>query len=133
MDHKLSHARSYKWEKHDCVVIAFTHVTGLTYPVIHEMFKSLGRRDKKGFASMVEHKWYRNSPFKFRRSTLKPRLLKTWIQEHKKGRYILETSNHMFCCLDGVIMNPTKLSPYIRIRASWEYVGIKKEWCVKLL
>lgn len=130
--------RTIPTESKDCSVIAVTAATGLPYAQVHAIAKKAGRIDRDGFwsqkilgamekegllsfttVSMYDEKKCNtpqyNSGYHTRRQPPYPTLAEV-LRKFPSGKLVLETRNHAFAVVDGVVMdNRQKVKARYRI------------------
>lgn len=102
-------------EKNDCTVIALSYACGISYKDAHDICKSHGRKDKKGFGLG----WLFPVNNDKRRGKIKiagckfeityfprPHMnIKSLKRFRNKGNFICVRVGHAFCIKDGVVYN----------------------------
>lgn len=104
---------SYPHSKRDCTVASMAIVTGVSYDSVYQTLALVGRKPNQGFESDVWLKKVRGRAFggRFRavpvttRSPVDgskvPLTPSTFGLLHPKGRYLLETSAHVWAYCEG--------------------------------
>jgi hypothetical protein len=102
-------------EKNDCTVIALSYACGISYEDAHNICKTHGRKDKKGFAlGNIFHTCIDNRRVKLKLAgnkyeiTYYPRPhmnIKSFKKFRNFGNFICVRSGHAFCVKDGIVYN----------------------------
>ena len=137
-----------KNEKNDCFVRALAVATGSAYETAHEKAKfSFGRPDKKGTPSeniiaqmlnyeqngmtigdntysvtVLGNKDTKNVYKLYGEKVLRKKTLKSFIQSHPKGTYIVTVAKHALTVKDGEVMdwNSNKFLPTRKIQGAYK-------------
>ena len=137
-----------KNEKNDCFVRALAVATGSAYETAHEKAKSsFGRPDKKGTpsenivaqmlnyemngmtigdntysVSVLGNKDTKNVYKLYGEKVLRQKTLKSFIESHPKGTYIVTVAKHALTVKDGEVMdwNSNKFLPTRKIQGAYK-------------
>ena len=137
-----------KNEKNDCFVRALAVATGSVYETAHEKAKnSFGRPDKKGTPSenivaqmlnyeqsgmtigdntysvtVLGNKDTKNVYKLYGEKVLRQKTLKSFIESHPKGTYIVTVAKHALTIKDGEVMdwNSNKFLPTRKIQGAYK-------------
>ena len=137
-----------KNEKNDCFVRALAVATGSAYETAHEKAKSsFGRPDKKGTPSenivaqmlnyeqsgmtigdntykvtVLGNKDTKNVYKLYGEKVLRQKTLKSFIESHPKGTYIVTVAKHALTVKDGEVMdwNSNKFLPTRKIQGAYK-------------
>ena len=137
-----------KNEKNDCFVRALAVATGSAYETAHEKAKSsFGRPDKKGTpsenivaqmlnyeqngmtigdntysVSVLGNKDTKNVYKLYGEKVLRQKTLKSFIETHPKGTYIVTVAKHALTVKDGEVMdwNSNKFLPTRKIQGAYK-------------
>ena len=137
-----------KNEKNDCFVRALAVATGSAYETAHEKAKSsFGRPDKKGTpnenivaqmlnyemngmtigdntysVSVLGNKDTKNVYKLYGEKVLRQKTLKSFIESHPKGTYIVTVAKHALTIKDGEVMdwNSNKFLPTRKIQGAYK-------------
>ena len=137
-----------KNEKNDCFVRALAVATGSAYEAAHEKAKSsFGRPDKKGTpnenivaqmlnyemngmtigdntysVSVLGNKDTKNVYKLYGEKVLRQKTLKSFIETHPKGTYIVTVAKHALTVKDGEVMdwNSNKFLPTRKIQGAYK-------------
>ena len=137
-----------KNEKNDCFVRALAVATGSAYETAHEKAKSsFGRPDKKGTpnenivaqmlnyeqngmtigdntysVSVLGNKDAKNVYKLYGEKVLRQKTLKSFIESHPKGTYIVTVAKHALTVKDGEVMdwNSNKFLPTRKIQGAYK-------------
>ena len=137
-----------KNEKNDCFVRALAVATGSAYETAHEKAKSsFGRPDKKGTPSenivaqmlnyeqsgmtigdntysvtVLGNKDTKNVYKLYGEKVLRQKTLKSFIESHPKGTYIVTVAKHALTIKDGEVMdwNSNKFLPTRKIQGAYK-------------
>jgi len=137
-----------KNEKNDCFVRALAVATGSAYETAHEKAKSsFGRPDKKGTPSeniiaqmlnyeqngmtigdntysvtVLGNKDTKNVYKLYGEKVLRKKTLKSFIESHPKGTYIVTVAKHALTVKDGEVMdwNSNKFLPTRKIQGAYK-------------
>ena len=149
-----------KNEKNDCFVRALAVATGSAYETAHEKAKSsFGRPDKKGtpneniVAQMLNYemngmtigdntykvtvlgnKDTKNVYKLYGEKVLRQKTLKSFIESHPKGTYIVTVAKHALTVKDGEVMdwNSNKFLPTRKIQGAYKIDSKKVDNQLKL-
>jgi len=142
-----------KNEKNDCFVRALAVATGSAYETAHEKAKSsFGRPDKKGtpnenivaqmfnyerdgmvigdntYSVTVMGKSHTKNVYKLYDEVIyRKKTLKSFIEDHPKGTYIVTVAKHALTIKDGEVMdwNSNKFKPTRKIEAAYKIQNSK--------
>ena len=149
-----------KNEKNDCFVRALAVATGSAYETAHEKAKSsFGRLDKKGTpnenivaqmlnyemngmtigdntysVSVLGNKDTKNVYKLYGEKVLRQKTLKSFIESHPKGTYIVTVAKHALTVKDGEVMdwNSNKFLPTRKIQGAYKIDSKKVDNQLKL-
>jgi|TARA_R100000084_G_C4649421_1_gene148788 hypothetical protein len=149
-----------KNEKNDCFVRALAVATGSAYETAHEKAKSsFGRPDKKGTpnenivaqmlnyemngmtigdntysVSVLGNKDTKNVYKLYGEKVLRQKTLKSFIESHPKGTYIVTVAKHALTVKDGEVMdwNSNKFLPTRKIQGAYKIDSKKVDNQLKL-
>ena len=111
-------------EKRDCTVRAFAIVCGLPYAESHSILKDAGRKNQHGvhFDTVLKIIGWR---YRLKRRNDTDTTLRGFVEAHPTGRYIVLERGHALALVDGVIHDNLSPTPRSKVRAAWQFVGIK--------
>jgi len=117
-------------QSNDCVVRAFAIVSEVPYDEVYDRLAKAGRKPCEGFFS---HEWLGRRQGKetfagyFERRKHKGLNALNFAKHFPKGKFVLETDNHMWAVIDGVARDLWRLKPQTRpLEGCWQYVKAKK-------
>lgn len=107
-------------ESKDCVVRAFSIVSGIDYVKVHEICKSFGRKDGHRFQNFKKSaqpiaKALGLAMKQICRSGSLAKLLKNY----PLGTLFIQMRGHVFAVIDGVIKDTWQASEHVHIRGAW--------------
>ena len=86
-------------EKKDCTVRAYAIMKNIPYPIAHETFKLLGRKQKRG--TNIHIRIYNAEFVNLKRPNM---TVKTFIENYAiAGRWIIQIRGHVFAVVDKEI------------------------------
>lgn len=110
----------------DCSVRALAIVSGLPYDTVYDILAAAGRKPCDGFDSPAWIKKHRGRVLGGRFKVVSVRGLTplTFGRLHPKGRFILETENHMWALVDGKHRDLWRVTK--KLTGAWSFVLDKK-------
>ena len=125
-------------EHSDCTVRALANIGCMNYAEAHELLKSYGRRNGDGLSMDKVHeayteaglecigtfgdttlaRWFFSTVCSVRRN--KGCTLKTFVQTHQEGSYVVYIEGHVLALVDGDIVDLMDNAANARVLAAWK-------------
>ena len=100
------------------------HCVRSSYAESHSILKDAGRKDRHGvrFDTVLKIIGWR---YRLKRRNDTDTTLRGFVEAHPTGRYIVLERGHALALVDGVIHDNLSPTPRSKVRAAWQFVGIK--------
>ncbi len=126
LDDGNCHLSTHSQEINDCSVRAFAIVTELPYDEVYSILAKAGRKRNRGFHS---DKWLKKHKGQVLGGVFKPIKLNRTLRLtplnfgplHPKGRYILETEDHTWACLNSIHHDLWRVKQDEWLTGAWEF------------
>jgi hypothetical protein len=121
-------------QTNDCSVRAFAIITGKPYDTVYDILAKAGRKSCQGFES---DEWLQKrrgrafggifKPVKITgrddRYSMRPDLTPlNFASHHPSGRFLLETTDHVWCVLEGVHHDLWRVKQGQPLTGAWEFL-----------
>lgn len=131
----------YPGEQKDCTVRALTNIGCMDYAEAHEFLKGYGRINGEGLLMDRCHEAYMEAGLECigvfgdtwlarwfsgvvgHEKRQKGCTLKTFIEKHQEGSYVVYIKGHVLALVDGDIVDLMDNSANARVLAAWKYEG----------
>lgn len=110
-------------QHNDCTVRALTLATGKMYDEVYDELKDkAGRKSHDGiylYGYLVRRKKFLGVPYT--RVKIKKGCVISDVIYTQKGRYLIETYNHVFCVIDGIAHDMIRQPEDEPVEAVWQF------------
>ena len=109
-------SRSERLDPNDCTVVSLSVVLGIPYAEAYKIMQDAGRKPGKGIpmCSVLSSARFQK---KFERINLPKKItVHKFAQQFNTGRYIVLTSGHAQCVIEGIIHDNLNFGPMRRVQ-----------------